>query len=207
VVLTAAAGVWFGREQLIRVAEESRRQGDVARADLMLQIDQIFEGAEVGQSRLEIRTLRNECEAEIKAKPGANMTVSEVISASGPLFSARVTALYLAYKSPEKPGTTATTGDPPHVKAGREYAVLMKLPYWMETVGLLTRKNLLHKDDMLDLYDALFIDTLTCFDEHLDHRRDEDDPDRRFLENATWFRDEGRRRLARQSVPRRSPFG
>ncbi|MFM9851894.1 MAG: hypothetical protein ACKVOJ_03655 [Sphingomonadaceae bacterium] len=52
-----AVGVaWF---HLHKVSESTRRQAGVARADLMLKIDQIFEGKITSESTLARQTLRN----------------------------------------------------------------------------------------------------------------------------------------------------
>lgn len=194
VVATAVAAVWFGREQLKKVVQESKRQADVARAELMLQIDQIFEGAEIGASRMAIRTLRNECEAEATASDDPEARI-DLLRCSARIFSRRVSKLHEIYKRPVIEASPSGKGDPPHIVAGKEYTVLMALPYWMETVGLLTRKELMARDDVLDLYDAVYVGVLTCFDAHIeDRRRDPAGPDDRFLENATWLRDRARER-------------
>lgn len=197
---TAVLAVWFGREQLKRVVEESARQADVARADLMLQIDQIFEGAEIGKSRMAIRILQNEC--DMTATSEAHDSEDDVvIGTSATLFSTRVTELYNCYRSPEPPKNKKI--EAAHVTAGKEYTTLMALPYWMETVGMLARKKLLRQEDVLDLYDAVFVSVLTCFDQHIEYRRNERlNMDNRFLEHATWFRDQAKKRFALQARQR-----
>jgi hypothetical protein len=182
-----AVGVaWF---QLRKVSESARRQANVVRADLMLKIDQIFEGKEMFESRLAIRTLRNQCEEVAKGeRAGANDR--EVLDRSAQIFSEQLTKLWLDYKTADSAPTNADADltRVPKDQAGPRYAVLMRLPYWMETVGLLTRKGLLQKDDVLDLYDAVYTGVLTCFEGHMRDRRDEK-PMRNeaFLEHATWL--------------------
>ena len=173
--------------QLRRVVEANQSQADVARADLMLKIDQIFESPDMVQSRISIRTMRNECEvAAQRERLGASD--DEVFKRSARLFSERLTQLYEAYR-------TAGANDPSDDRAGAQYAEYMRLPNWMETVGMLTRRRLLRENDVLDLYDAVFTGVLACFEQHILDRRD--GPPLRnadFLANAMWLLERARKK-------------
>lgn len=189
---------WF---QLRKVSESARRQANVVRADLMLKIDQIFEGKEMAESRLAIRTLRNQCEMKAKSeRKGANN--KDVADRSAKHFSEQMTQLWIQYKTADdaldakKLDLTDTQED----KEGRRYATLMRLPYWMETVGLLSKKGLIETDDVLDLYDAVYAGVLNCFEGHIKDRRDDQPtPNQRFLEHAVRMQEQAQRRLFKAS--------
>lgn len=184
--------------QLKHIASASREQADVARADLMLKIDQIYEGPDMAESRIAVQTLRNQCEAVVKKeRPGA--ADSEVFARSATLFSGELTKLFILYKTadklPEKNQNNLIQA--PDDQSGARYALFMRLPYWMETVGLLTKKELLKKEDVLDLYDAAFISMMTLFEQHVYDRRDNKPfGNRRFLEHALWVMNEAREQEA-----------
>jgi hypothetical protein len=210
-LMAAAAflAVYVAWVQLKKVADANRQQANVARADLMLKIDQIFEGLEMAESRLAVRTLRNQCEAIAKAERlGANDR--EIIDRSAELFSDQLTKLFLDYKTVESQpkGADADLTKVAQDKAGPRYAILMRLPYWMETVGLLTKKQLLNEEDVLDLYDAVYTGVLTCYEKHILDRRDEK-PDRNdmFLVHATWLLAQARQRATAKRTRARLPSG
>jgi hypothetical protein len=172
--------------ELRKVGLANAGQEAVARADLMLKIDQIFEGGEMAASRLAVRTLRNQCEFLAKEeRPGANN--KEVLIRSAVLFSEQLTKLYQDYKTTDARPKSAAE-DLTKVAAdesGVRYAELMRLPYWMETVGMLTVKELLRESDVLGLYDAVYVGVLPCFRQHIMDRRDEQPyGNQRFLEYA-----------------------
>jgi hypothetical protein len=196
---TAVGVAWV---QLRKVSQSSQRQANVARADLMLKIDQIFEGKDMFESRLAIRTLLNQCEKVAQSERlGANDR--EVLDRSAQLFSEQLTKLHIEYKTADKSPDNAQDDLTLVSKdsAGPRYATLMRLPYWMETVGLLTRKRLLQKDDVMDLYDAVYIGMLTCFEGHIKDRRDEGPlRNQKFLEHAKWMLAEARQRREREAI-------
>ena len=189
---TAAIVAWV---QLRRVVEASRQQANVARAELILKIDQIFEGAEMAQSRLAVRTLRNQCEAVARRKdPDADL--ARIFRDGSELFSQELTRLYRDYKTADMPPPAAADADltrVPKDAAGERYAALMHLPYWAETIGFLVRKGLMKREDVLDLYDAVFTETLVCFQQHITYRR-EDKPfgNSFFMEHMLWFLEEAK---------------
>ncbi|WP_375397723.1 hypothetical protein [uncultured Sphingomonas sp.] len=86
VAVAAAIGVVFGLLQLGRIAQENANQGNIARAELMLEIDERFEGSEMRHSRLAIRTLRNHCEKKARTVLRAGANDEEVMERSATLF-------------------------------------------------------------------------------------------------------------------------
>jgi hypothetical protein len=196
VAIAAAVALWIARGQLAAMLKAERQgaaalqqQANVARAELMLQIDQIFEGPELAESRLAIRTLRNQCEAVAKRElPGRDRQT--ILARSAEIFSRQLTDLFLAYKQadqePEHGQEDLTQVE--HDSSGPRYAVYMRLPYWIETVGLLTKNELLQREDVLNLYDGVMCEAFVCFVNHVrDRQGDSPFGNSTFLENAIWL--------------------
>lgn len=198
VAITALVGVAFGVVQLLRITQANRAQVGIARAELMLEIDDRFESEHMLHSRIKIQTLRNYSERKAR-NDHPNVANAEMLKRASEIFSKEITALYNRWKTPDReiPQDIAIV-DLPDDPDGPIYFMLMRLPYWMETVGQLTRTELLPLDDVLDLYDAVFIGILTCFEQHIDYRRTAA-PLRndKFLENAMWIREKAIEREAR----------
>lgn len=188
VAVTALFGVVFGLVQLRRIALANSNQVDIARAELMLEIDGRYEHEDMRVSRTAIRTLRNHCEQKaLLVRPGASH--QEMATNSAKFFSEEMTELYYRFKTADKKEVNLSLAEQPDDSAGARYFTLMRLPYWMETVGHLVQVGLLHEQDVLHLYDAVFTGVLTCFEQHIiDRRSDPIQRNDRFLENALWLK-------------------
>ena len=67
----------------------------------------------------------------------------------------------------------------------------MGLVNWMETVGMLCKRNLLPTADILDLYDQVIVPTMANFKNHIEFRRKEEPyANPRFMENAFWLHEQ-----------------
>lgn len=197
VAVTAVAGLVVAWRQFGKIVDANKNQVDVAknqvdiaRAELMLKIDTQFESAEMRESRIVFRTLRNHCEREIK-KSNSSLSDDIAFSMGTKLFSQNVTELYSKFKSADRLVEGVILAAQPNDEAGEQYFRYMRFPNWIETVGLLTRHGLLPKHDVLQLYDEVVIRVMSHFDEHVRMRRDEGPMrNQRFLENAYWLKDE-----------------
>ena len=212
VAITAVFGTVAAVLQLRRVAQANAGQVNIARAELMLEIDGRFESEHMLESRLAIQTLRNHCERRARQER-PDIDGRGMFNRAAELFSEEMTKLHKQLRTPDQAlPVEASLAELPNDKGGERYFALMRLPYWMETVGELTRAELLPINDVLDLYDAVFDGVLACFERHILYRR-ETAPLRndRFLENALWIRhaaierqDRRSRDAARVRSPRRS---
>ena len=206
VAATAAFGAGFAIRQLdaLKKAEQQSAlateqsaiaidaQVQIARATLILEIDERFESAEMLESRIAIRALRNRAvrEAEAALRDGANL--GEISDKTNELFSGYVTKLWREFRTADakEPALEATKPEDQLADvAGAQYSRLTLLLGWMETLGRLTEQNLIPADDMFELYDAVFIQVYGMFERHIADRRTEPPhPNDRWLEKAEWFR-------------------
>lgn len=179
-------------------AKAHQDQVSIARAELILEIDARFESAEMQESRLAIRTLRHHCERKARETRRRGAHDGDVATATAMSFSEEMTALFQRFKTPERVADNVEATDIQASPEGERYFLLMRLPYWMESVGELTKSGLLPLEDVLNLYDAAFIGVLGCFEQHIQDRRS-DPPLRneRFLENALWLKAQAVERAAR----------
>lgn len=209
VAAAAIAGLIFGLIQLLRIADANRNQVDIARAELLLEIDARYEAPEMRASRLAIRSLRNYCDDRARMdRPGASDI--DVAARSDILMSEELTGLYQRFKTADQSlDLKSPMVDQPDDKDGNRYFAFMGVPYWAETVGLLTRADLLTLEDVLNLYDAVFVKFLTGFLKHIEDRRSEGPiRNEHFLENALWLRERAvdRQRMDKMELQaRRAP--
>lgn len=202
IAATAVLGTFFAVKQLQTVAKSSGDQVNVARANLMLEIDERFESTEMLESRLAIRTLRNHCEKAARTNQ-PNADDHQLFDESCKLFSLELNKLHTSFKTadptPAHPISMSYLADD---ASGNRYFTFMRLPYWMETVASLTRDGLLPEDDVLSLYDAVFAGTLACFVGHIKYRTKEPPYNDRLLEHSLWLKGkaEEREKNARQAA-------
>lgn len=215
VAATAVAGVFLGLQQLRKLAASGNDQVDIARAQMMLEIDARFESLDMQESRLLIRNLRNFCDEAARKELRAGASDEDLVNVAARIFSEKMTGLREQVKTAER----IIPGDPHMIseidtQQGEMYMTYMRLPYWMETVAMLTRVGLILEDDVLRLYDAVFIGTLRCFEQHIKDRA-QSGPQRNpeWLENALWLKQRAenaekllRARKEKEKEPKRPGF-
>lgn len=181
VAVTAVVGVAFASVQLRIAARSQRDQLQIAKATLLRELDRDFESDAIRQSRLKLLVIRSRFEVEAAAHKPA-LSHSDQVDRIAKLVSAHIHDIW--EESRRFDGDKLADKD----KSADEYALIMRLPYWCETVGHLCRRNLMPMDDLLDLYDQLII---LCIGNVRDHitLRAESLPykNRRFLQNALWL--------------------
>ncbi len=205
IVVVAALALWVAYRQLrLVVAAEDRSaaaaesQTKVARATLMLEIDQIFEGEAVERSRRLVRSVRNMCEAAAKAEKSRSK--ADLAARSAELFSEQLNNLYTKYKTADHEALGADLTQGPEDKSGTRYHDLMRLAYWVETVGMLTENGLLVEKDVLDLYEGVMTGTFMCFEKHIEFRCEDPLGHPQFLASAIWLLKRARASLDAKSA-------
>lgn len=161
-------------------------QVQIARANLLLAIDKVFEGEEIYRSRKAVRSLRNRAEVVADRSNLQNKSPQGKKQAIANEVSHQLDKLWALAKSFDD----VDVEDPKSADriAIDRYSELMALANWIETVGMLCKRNLLPTDDILDLYDQIIIPTMLNFKNHLEARQTEGPyQNRRFMENAFWL--------------------
>jgi hypothetical protein len=197
--VAAVGGLSFGALQIRSLQLANHAAVQLARANLLLTIDKEYEG-DLFASRKAIRALRRRAEKAAQRKLGAGASHEALASAAAAEFTQLLTVMWTeAQELDEKDVEYSRAAD--RVAADR-YAQMMQLPYWIETLGMLCKRDLLPRDDILDLYDAVIISTMRNFEAHVNFRRDEGPyPNQRFLENAYWLYNEAREFKTRVEAP------
>ncbi|MFM6950201.1 MAG: hypothetical protein ACKOW1_04155 [Novosphingobium sp.] len=171
----------------LRLATKAQAdQVQIARANLMLAIDKSYEDATMLNSRKAVRSLRNRAHATIEKQAHKDKTSDGKRKQIAEEFSAQLDQLWSVARSIRD--EDVDVADSKQRIAHDRYSELMCLVNWMETVGMLCKRNLLPTPDILDLYDQVIVPTLTNFKNHVDvRRREEPYPNPRFMENAYWL--------------------
>lgn len=181
-VASFAAALALRQPRLATIVQNA--QFEIARANLLLVIDKQFESDELCASRRAVRGMRNRAETYVKSLPGTR-TPDEEKQAVAVRVSEEMNAIWKLARS-----ISDVDVDPTSEKheAMKRYHELTMLTNWMETVGMLCRKNLLPTSDILDLYDQAIMPTIYNSLNHIKVRRDEG-PHRnpRYMENAEWL--------------------
>jgi hypothetical protein len=195
VAVTAVVGVCFGLLQLRALGAAERLSVQLARATLLREFDQDFESPEMQESRLRIGVVRNRFEAEVASRK-PQLSDEKQIAEVALQFSNHVTTIWEQTRTFD--GDINAAKD----KSADEYALLMRLPYWFETVGHLCKRNLVPLEDMLDLYDQVVIVVIGNILQHIQIRADRPPhKNRRFLENSVWLFERAKAHRKKRDTP------
>ncbi|ABD27479.1 hypothetical protein Saro_3044 [Novosphingobium aromaticivorans DSM 12444] len=205
--ITALTAVFASRvalRQLGMSASAQEMQVQIARANLLLSIDREFESEASYASRKACRSLANAAEASALATNPRDRAPDAIRKLVATEFSHQLNELWnVARELQEKPEGTENA---PAIAASDRYATLMALPNWIETVGMLCRRDLLPKEDVLDLYDEAIIRTMTNFESHIVTRGSEQPYDNPlWLENARWLLEEAKTYNKQKREPAKAP--
>lgn len=188
-ILACAAALiaWF---QLHAAAVAARDQAQIARATLILELDRDYESPEMKESRMALRGVRNEIESLTKRRHPAidNHALHAEFNAN---FSQYMNLLWRDFRQADRAvGNESLTSllnlhlnnlasDPesiqPHERAGIQYLRLTQILGWLERVSHLVHQGLIPKQDIVLLYDALFVEMGKWFEGHI-RVRQEDGP-------------------------------
>lgn len=157
-------------EQLRLQTDQVKSEAASARANLLLRIDEHYEGAVLRPSRdywLELRThFRHELGDLAATKAARDDHVhAEMV------------------KYPNNLSDKLQQGD----EASRDkYYLITNLPNWWETIGMLAKENMVPLTDIEKLYRGVILETMSAICEHREHRR-RTNPNSMSFENAIWL--------------------
>ncbi len=158
VLVTAVAGAVLAVRQLRKSAEANRDGWRIQQGVQLMQIDDKYETT-LQESRKAIKRLQLECEALIAG--GEPTPLRDLISH-------RLSAIFA-----ERSGIGSTD---PAVRetaqaATDRYFVLMQLPTYIETIGVLVDEEQVGEDTILKLYDAMIASVIGNIVTHIAERR------------------------------------
>ena len=206
VATTAVVGAFLAVRQLSALKKTEQQAADahdaqvqIARATLIREIDRDFDSPPILASRQKLLALRNRFEAELEKKVPPMIHVQQILE-SARLVSDYVSKLWTESRTFD--GDKTADKD----NSADEYSLIMRLPLWCETVGHLCQRNLAPLDDILDLYDQVFIMTIGNLADHI-RLRQEAPPhkNRRYLENAMYLYNEASKFKAARDAPVSAP--
>jgi hypothetical protein len=188
IAATAIVGVAFGLRQLQaishsehaaldnarRTADQARSEANSARANLLLRIDDIFEGNALANSRLAWLIRRTSWR-----RTYAHLSSADRDAAVQLALINDFNQLWDAMTRLERDGQLELTcGHGISVETlQREvdaYRAMVRLPDWLETIGLLVAQQLVPADDIMLLYRGVIRSTMGVVQGHLAHRRNAD---------------------------------
>lgn len=191
VALTAVISAWLVVNQLtglradrdradqtaIRQLDQFRAEAQTSRANLLLRIDEQFEGGGVFRSRARWLELRAEFRRAYAALASPAGTREDYVEAK---MIEKLNALWDRMQSQAQGGASF----PADV---RDYNLVVRLPNWIETIGMLARDGLLPVGDLLKLYGSVIRTTMAVVAGHVAHRRLDSSASPTVFENALWL--------------------
>ena len=199
VALIAFVGLRFAMQQLkaVRKAEEQSAASnaiaarahetgvEIARANMLRQIDSEFESEDMYRSRKAILALEKRSENAVR-KDHAEASEQKIEALLATECSRQLTKLWNEASKFDDEDVEAP-GSKNRIASDR-YAEIMRLPCWFETLGHMIRRDLLPKTDILEVYDAAINPTMEYLADHIRKRRSEGPiQNPHFLEHAMWL--------------------
>ena len=157
-LLTAIIGAFFAVRQLRDAAKANRDAWRIQQGVQLMQIDDKYETT-LQESRKAIKRLQLLCQAAIDggdARPLATVMSSHVSA----IFAERAT-IASADQLERTKAETATD----------RYFILMQLPTYIETIGVLVDEGQLDEGTILKLYDAMIASVIGNILPHIEERR------------------------------------
>lgn len=182
------ASIQAHNSELAELRQDSRDQAQTARASLLLELDRDFESDEMQESRLTIRALKNEIEAFVQ-QDGQSRNSDQLQAKIADEFTNYLNRLwddfrasdpdtesYQSLEEMQKAHLEKVNSNPdeiqPKERAGLHYQRVTRLLGWLERVGYLFNRNLIPKEDIIRMYDALFGMMALRFGGHIAFRRE-----------------------------------
>ncbi|WP_298285834.1 hypothetical protein [Novosphingobium sp.] len=155
------------------------------------------------ECRLALRALHNELKSfSIRQQPNcSNEKRNEHINE---LFGEYLNKLWADFKKSDRDVTEKSIAElvnlhvakidaepavvQPHERAGAHYQRLTRIFGWLERVAFMVHRGLLPKDDIVKLYDAVYLQIVGWVFEHLRTRRD-DSGNKEYMLETTKLRD------------------
>lgn len=188
VAIVACAAAFIAWFHLRAAASASRDQAEIARATLILELDRDYESSEMKVSRMALRGLRNELESFTRRLHPAldNYALHAEVNLQ---FSQYMNMLWRDFRQTDRNVGNESlasllnlhldnlAADPnsiqPHERAGVQYLRLTQILGWLERVSHLVHQGLIPKQDIVLLYDALFVEMGKWFEGHIKVRQDD----------------------------------
>lgn len=194
---TAVIATSIARSQLKAAATAATDQAQIARAMLILELDRDYESSEMKDSRMALRSLRNEIESFTRRQNPAldNDALHDEMNKQ---FSQYMNFLWRDFRQADRDvnnGSVESLVDAhlenlaqapdtiqPHERAGTQYLRLTQILGWLERVAHLVHQGLVPKADIILLYDALFMEMGQWFAGHIKLRQEDGPkPNRGFM--------------------------
>jgi hypothetical protein len=156
--------------------DQFRSEAESARANLLLRIDEQFEGVSVLRSRvrwLELRAIyrREHVALEVASGPRDRFVEIAMIGKLDMLWDRMQGHVRGEHSFPANV---------------RGHNIVMRLPNWIETIGMVARKWLLPVSDVIKLYGSVIETTMKLVSGHIEHRRKDATASITVFENALW---------------------
>ncbi len=187
VLLTAVIGAWLALRQLARTAISQRDYLRSEQGSQLMQIDDKYESV-LQESRKANLALFERARAKVGAAASADQVAAAVSAELGQLVAKRA-----------KIGDADPLVSDMAVKALDQYFLLMQLPTYIETVGVLVEYQLVNADSVLKLYDAMIDRCIGNVLPHIEERRRQND-NPAFLIYAQRLYDRAHSRMANDRV-------
>lgn len=164
-------------ETLKAQTRQSRSEAETARANLLLRIDEQFEGGGVVRSRARWLELRAQFRREWAALPEPRPSREDHVTGR---MIGKLNQLWDRMQS-------SASGAEHFPDDVRDYNLVVRLPNWIETIGMLARDELLPVADVLRLYRSVIRTTMGVVLGHVEHRRNDASASPTVFENALWL--------------------
>lgn len=156
--------------------DQFRSEAQTARANLLLRIDEQFEGAAIFRSRARWIELRARFKQQHAAMPSPTTTRDAYVRSE---MTAKLNDLWDRMQSFVAVGGSLTDEI-------RDYNLVIRLPNWIETIGMIAREGLIPTGDLVQLYGGVIRMTMEPIQAHMTHRR-RDVPASDAFANALWL--------------------
>ncbi|MGH7842457.1 MAG: hypothetical protein ACREQD_00790 [Candidatus Binataceae bacterium] len=177
--VVAALALWFARRQLLEMQASTDKQAESARqlelqtrANILLTLDQRWEGAPLSNIRRELQVLIAEAEAAIPGSPSPD----SLHLLRAPVLTTKLEAMRKA--------------DFP------KYFRLYKICGFFETVGLVARTGYVPIGDVLNLLGGSVLEAGRAFRPHINSIHHQPGADPKMFEHFLWLLSELEKRLA-----------
>lgn len=161
VLVTAVIGAVLALRQLGKAAEANRDEWRIQQGIQLMQIDDKYE-VTLQESRKAFARLQWRCETAADGLPLPERVSSEL---TGLFNASRKRGPFAG--TPAEVAAVVAIAD----RAVDEYFVLMQLPNYLETIGVMTAEGLVSEDTVLKLYGTMLSRVIGNIIPHITHRR------------------------------------
>lgn len=186
----ALASGYFVVTQLELLRAERMSEAATARADLLFRIDEQFEDGKVFESR--------EAWLALRARYRQLFSTAAPHERDRLIQGGIADELNRLWDDMQRPSDALSD-------LVTKYARIMRLPGWIETVGMFAREHLIDPNDVLELYESVILVTMEPIELHLEHRLGLRTASHSVLENAVWILNRAKQARAAGDDPELKP--